>query len=595
MHSNGMLQSPIFMEKIINAFKNPVFIFGLLLVLFSAAYILNKENRPKVVTSDGRGYYAYLPALLIYHDNSFEKSAAVEKSYFPGGIDQLYLFKDAGGKKYNKYPPGVSILQLPFFLLGCLLSFVLGSPVDGYSGIFMAAYYLGSIFYLIAGLHFFSKCIRQLFPQQNALLRWIVPFLYLSSTVVGYALFKSSFSHHYSFFLFGLFAWQILRLKSGLNPRGVFLAGMILGLIALVRPTNLTVILIIPFLLGDRINSIHFFKSILGQPKYLFSALSGFLLLVSIFFFSWKWQTGNWFVWSYNGEGFSWFRPQLWAIFFSFRCGLFIHTPVMLLSIAGVAFLWRKNAFQAISWILYLLINAWIISAWWCWDYETSFGNRPFTEHLFFLLLPAGWLILEYKRFSVSLLSICALIGMIRLYEAKTGFINDQRFTSGNYFSSLLFWKEENHGRWNFTRSCPPFGKKINDFVLLDQPEMIAIAPKDEFVYTVEKSLSKPRTNERFYYNIQLEKKISESPLENVFLVIDAYNAQNDKRFYRATELFNDRKEGLKDFHPLAIEGLIPDYLQEYDFIRIYIWNQGKKTLWLKNVKFTIEEYKTSN
>lgn len=89
-------------------------VFAMLLFIGGMYRVSTENGLNEVIRSDGRGYYAYLPALFIYQDNQFDSSTAKEKAYYPDASDQLYLFKDRQGKSYNKYFPGVALLQLPF-------------------------------------------------------------------------------------------------------------------------------------------------------------------------------------------------------------------------------------------------------------------------------------------------------------------------------------------------------------------------------------------------------------------------------------------------------------------------------------------------
>ena len=287
-----------------------------------------------------------------------------------------------------------------------------------------------------------------------------MPLLYVGSPLLFYCFNSPSYSHNYSFFLFGLFTFQVLRLNGEINDRKLFGLGLILGLIFLIRPTNFLIVLMIPFIIGDRksffilINNI-FKKKI--KNTLIFSC--GFFISLSFLFFIWKWETGNWIIWSYNGEGFNFLSPQLFSSLFSFRIGLFLQIPLLFLSLFGLFILFFYNRFQAIFWSIYFIGNLWIFSSWWCWDFESPFGNRPYTEHLFFLLIPIIHLKIKYRFITSLSIFILTMIGFVRYYEVTSGYMTNQRFTKDNYFESLLFWKPQNAGRWNFTRSCVPFGK----------------------------------------------------------------------------------------------------------------------------------------
>ena len=574
--------------------RSPIFYFAFFAGVYSIAQRVNDKSILEVISSDGRGCYAYLPALLIYHDGSFEQSSKVEKSYYANGIDQLYLFKNKEDKTYNKYFPGIAVLQLPFFLLACFVSWVIGTPIDGYSSVFHWCYLIGSWCYFMVGIQLFASAIRRLFPERNRQFEWIIPLIYLATPLLFYSISTPSFTHVYSFFLIGLFVIQIIKLREGLTKRKLLFLGITLGMVILVRPTNVTILFIVPFLLGKNELFIERLKELITlRNGYFLTTVLGTFSVLSVLFLSWKWQTGNWLVWSYSGEGFNFTNPLIVTGLFSFRIGLFVHTPIVLLACWGILTWYRKNAFQAIWWCVYFVVNCWVIFSWWCWDYESSFGNRPFVEHIGLILLPVFFMLQRRFILTVGIVSLCAAIGLIRFWEKSTGFMVDQRYTKQNFLPSLQFWKAENSGRWNFTKSCKPFGKSNQTVVLLDDPTKRVVASSDEFTATVEYELPKNRTNERYYVVVDLEKKIESFRFENVFLVIDAFSGDEKKRYYKSIDLFNDREEGKEEWAKLSFEVNVHDYLQEYDHVKIYIWNPGKKKFILQNIKIVLEEYKS--
>jgi hypothetical protein len=579
------------MRNITTIIQKPIIWFAAVMIGISLFQTLKGDNLKSVIRSDGSGYYAFLPAIFIYQDGTFTKSFQAEKEYLGGNITQHYLYKDVDNNNYDKCFPGIAVLQAPFFGLACVFSWLLNQPITGYSDIFFLFYYLGSLFYAIIGLFLFDKFIRTSFPLEKT--RWLVPLLYISSPLVFYCFNSPSYSHNYSFFLFGLFTFQVVRLKEGVKKRRLFVLGFLLGIIFLIRPTNLLILLMIPFILGDSSAFLNFIKKVLERKikNTLFFSL-GFFMVVSLLFFIWKWETGNWIIWTYNGEGFNFLSPQIFSCLLSYRIGLFLQIPLLVLSFFGVLILFFTNRFQAIFWSIYFIGNFWIFSSWWCWDFESPFGNRPYTEHLFFLLIPIMHLFIKYRLITLISVFIFSLVGCIRYYEVTSGYMSNQRFTKDNYFESLLFWKPQNAGRWNFTRSCVPFGKKNTEITLLNEPKTKAIKMDDEFFYTVEAPLVKPRTNERFAYRVELEKKITDLKLEGVYLIIDARNKEKSKRFYKSVELFNDKFEGRNKWKKLIFEDQILDNFQEYDFVSLYFWNQSKKTFLIRNCKIVLEKYK---
>jgi hypothetical protein len=171
--------------------------------------------------------------------------------------------------------------------------------------------------------------------------------------------------------------------------------------------------------------------------------------------------------------------------------------------------------------------------------------------------------------------------------------MGDQRFTKENYFSSLQFWKSENSGRWNFTKSCHPFGEKINAILLINEQRVTTIDANNEYAFGSETKLEKPRTNERYFVRLKLEKLHKESSFNDVFLVIDASNSQGTERYYRAIPLYSDKLDGTGKWVLDEFESHIYDNFQRMDTVKIYIWNPGKKTFAVKNIQLFLEEYKS--
>jgi hypothetical protein len=582
------------MKYLLIKLRNPVIWLASTIVMLTFSQFLTEDRLDSVIRSDGRGYYAYLPALLIYNDASYQKSMEVEKRYSPFLSDQLYVYNDSDGKFYNKYFPGVALLQLPFFGMACLSSWLSGYPVDGYNSIFSFFFLVGGLFYGTTGIFLFYRFLKLMFPANTHLIEWIVLSAFMASTLIFYSTYTLGFSHLYSFFLFGLFSLNVLRLRKKQTLKEIFTLGSIVGLILLVRPTNGLVILMIPFILGDLKTTKSFIRELFVRRAKLFlGGLIGLIVILSIEFFICKWQSDKWVNWSYNGEGFNFLDPQFFAGFFSFRIGLFLHSPILMLSILGIVSMVREKSFQAMVWCIYFIINSWIILSWWCWDYESCFGPRPFTEHFFFLFIPLVYFVLNFPKWLVIIsLGLVALNGGIRYYESRSGFLGDQRFSRANFLPSLKFWEQSNFNRWNFTRSTIPYGNVISTDILLNNQKITRIGPDAMYSFTAEKALEKPRTDERMYYRVKLDKKQNEEMFENVFLVIDAYTKDENSRYYKAIELFNDRLEGQKSWAHLEFEGQVYDNFQEYDFVKIYIWNSGQKTFLIKNIEVAFDIYK---
>lgn len=581
------------MKRALTILKNPLVWFSFLLMFLTVNNNLVDGEFKNVIRSDGRGYYAYLPALFLYNDPTFNSSLSAEAMHAQPNFNQYYLYQTPEGRRYNKYFPGIAILQAPFFGLGCIAAVVSGASIDGYSEPFEFAFLLGSLFYSLLGLWLLYHCLRLRFPEIKRSVSWLAMGIYVSTTLLMYNTYTLGLSHHYSFFLFCLFTWCVLKFRDKQDRKFVIAAALTLGLIALVRPTNILIILAIPLLVKDADELKTVLKSLVAKNgQLLIMATASFALVFSLLLFLWKWQSGSWINWSYSGEGFNFMNPAFFENLISMRNGLFVHTPVILISALSTFLLIRSNRFLFGFWWLYLLINTWVISSWWCWDYETSFGNRPFTEHTFFLLIPLIHFSLQRKKLVLGSIIVCLLLGAIRYGTYISGYMVDQRFTKSNYFSSLAFWKDSNYDRWRYPRSVVPFGNRINEEILAFHKGTIQVSEQDQFVQTVQMKTPENRTNERMYFRVWLEKK-SVKPLQNVSLVIHATDNDSDFNHYHAIPLVNDRLEGVNSWAELSFSGQIPDHFNDFEEVKIYIWNQSGEKFELRNVQIYVDTYKS--
>jgi hypothetical protein len=566
-------------------FKKLLWVVLTIVFVLKITSIFLDENYKATIKSDGRGYYAYLPAFIIYVDLSYKSSHLAEIKYTPLASDYWYLNKTVDNQFYNKYFPGIAILQIPFFLIAIFLSYLFGFPIDGYSPIFLISFLVGSLVYGFLGILLFKQFIAKWFGKSYD---WFPLLIVLGTSLLFYLINLPSFSHVYSFFLFGIFVNLILKIQATNNTKDYLYFGLTVGLIFLVRPTNLLILLIIPFILKDFSELKMTIKNSF-QIRKVTAMMIGFFSFIFLLMFIWKAQTGSFILWSYSGETFDFLKPKILQHLFSFRIGLFTHVPLFILAVIGL--IRQKNRYVTLTWLLYTLPLIYIYSSWWCWDYASMFGPRVYSEHLLFLCLPIIFLLKEPKKLTYISISLCLIISLIRFYEYEAEIIRDQRFTSENYFSSLAFWKKENKGRWYNSRYCHPSGKLIKTYTLSNENETRKINSTDEFFNTVEHTFKSQRTNERYFVRVELDKFTKEENFNDVFLVIDVFNKNGDKRFYNAIPLYNDKLK-INTWEHLIIEVDVVDILNELDDLKIYIWNHGQKEFEIKQVKYILEEYK---
>ncbi len=363
---------------------------GFLIAFFLSIRIFN-EGTPgwkNIITSDGRGYYAYLPALLLDRDPGFAKVVTREAKllrspdYKPG-------YRVAIGDRFiNKYFAGEALLLLPFFLAGTFFAWLTGTPVDGYSFFFQFFIGLGSLFYLMLGLIFLKNilAVLEIKPAVSAL---TILLILAGSNLFYYGLWQPTMSHIYSFFAINGFCLQFIYASKAWKKRNAIYTGFFLGITLLIRPTNAVVILLIPFFTKDGAAFKCFVKDFLNRRLSSFIFISTVLIIVSIQIFLWILQTGQFVLWPYRNEGFRFASPEILNVLFSYRKGLFIYTPLIFVAFSGWIVLFFRSRLKFISMTLFLVASIYIIASWWCWYYGDGFGLRAFIDYygIFAILL----------------------------------------------------------------------------------------------------------------------------------------------------------------------------------------------------------------
>ena len=288
-------------------FKKLLWVVLTIVFVLKMTSIFLDENYKATIKSDGRGYYAYLPAFIIYVDLSYKSSHLAEIKYTPLASDYWYLNKTVDNQFYNKYFPGIAILQIPFFLIAIFLSYLFGFPIDGYSPIFLISFLVGSLVYGFLGILLFKQFIAKWFGKSYD---WFPLLIVLGTSLLFYLINLPSFSHVYSFFLFGIFVNLILKIQATNNTKDYLYFGLTVGLIFLVRPTNLLILLIIPFILKDFSELKMTIKNSF-QIRKVTAMMIGFFSFIFLLMFIWKAQTGSFILWSYSGETFDFLKPKI--------------------------------------------------------------------------------------------------------------------------------------------------------------------------------------------------------------------------------------------------------------------------------------------
>jgi len=410
---------------------------AVILIWVSANLNWSDSRWSRIVTSDGNGYYAYLPAIFIYHDLQFDFIEQVNNDSINANINKGFVTK-INGHAVNKYFVGTSLCLVPFFTIGHITNFLKGLPLDGYAVYYRIFAQIGTIFYALMGLFFMVKILRS-YHFSERVIALAIPAVALGTNMFHYVVSESMMSHIFSFAFVNLFVYCFLKFFNTPRKKYFFWGVFALAVVALIRPINILVVFSLPFLAQTSDNLKSGLKYLLNHWKALgFGALI-FFGIVSIQFIIYKLQTGHFIVYSYTNEGFNFLSPHPIDFMFSYRKGFFIYTPILFLSLFGLIFLY-KDKFRFYTLLAFLALVVYILSSWWLWYYGGSFSQRVMIEYytyffiLFSLLLQKSRL----RKFLTTLTLLLIIVCQIQTYQYMNGYIHWSEMNKERYWDNFL-------------------------------------------------------------------------------------------------------------------------------------------------------------
>jgi hypothetical protein len=332
------------------------------------------------VVADARGYYIYLPSLIIDRDLDFRNEMTAH--WGPGFSPALLEDTTPRGLVRNRYPVGFALTLLPGFLIAHGVSsaaFALTrSQVfrpDGYSPLYQLAALTTA---LAAGL-----------ATMLLLHRWLTAFVGVSQRRATTAILAFWVGSPYAYYYFReplmvhvvstFWVTVALWLATGPNARAskawagpALLAS--LGFAVVTRPTNVFLVTVMVWWLWERRS-----ERRTSIWYYLPAAVPAMAQV-----FVWKALFGTWLAYSYGNERFLWGTPALWQTLWSPRHGLFLWSPLLLLAFVGLVTGSRAldgaGRRLAVALLIGFVMLWYFNSAWQTWWFGDAFGGRAFLE-----------------------------------------------------------------------------------------------------------------------------------------------------------------------------------------------------------------------
>lgn len=415
--------------------KNFIFVLIAIFSLITLFYSHFAVKKP-VIYGDGIGYYSYVYNFFEFGDLSFTNTEAPRF-----GVNT----QEELPNNLNKYPVGTSLFLLPAYI-SAKITTVLFSPdragITAYTTAHHVFVGLFGIAYLLLALKILQKILLRFFDEKTTNITLVS--IALGTNLLLYSSAEASFSHLYSFLAINLFLYLLIKWRELQNKKTSILLGLSVGLVLLLRQSNITILAIFLFY-GIELSS--FKESIQSQITFYkknaknlaliaLSALGTFLPQVIY----WLYATGKLIIYSYKEENFDFLRPQIFQALFGMERGLFFWAPILIIAVCGVWFAKKRLKNISLGLIVFMALNMYIVSSWWMWDYGVGHGHRAFTDFLGIFALWFAVLISElsnYKLLRRILLVALPILIFINLAFA-IGYLKQRIYYTDTTFTNIL-------------------------------------------------------------------------------------------------------------------------------------------------------------
>jgi len=431
-----------------------------------------KSGTEATIGWDVSGYYMYLPAIFIYKDIkhcSFKEE--VLNKYRPTP-DFQQAFKHDSGNYVMKYPCGQAIQFAPFFALAHLYASNSKKwEADGFSAPYQFMIFIESLIVMCIGLWFLRIILLEYFSDGVTALTIVS--IALASNYFDYSIITGAMTHNNLFMWYAILIYLTIYFYRKPSFKFALTIGIVVGIMGLTRPTEV-MSAVIPIIWGCSVfdmasirERFEFIKS--NYRKYII-AIVACLVIGSIQLIYWKVISGDWIVYSYEEQGFSFLRPHILDGLFSYKSGWLVYSPVMLFSLIGLYYLLKSHV-KIISAIgIFTILFIYVTFAWDIWWYGGALGQRAMIQSYPVLAFPMAALISGiifrnyFKYIFGGILAVCIYFNLWWTHQAHLGGL-----LKAGQMTKPYFWKVL--GSYDHDR---------NNLKLLDST--------DEFMGTVQQS-----------------------------------------------------------------------------------------------------------
>jgi len=568
------------------------------------------------------GYYLYLPATFVHHDPllhdiSWLKQVNAERNL----TGTLYMLtQNKNGDPMYFFLIGMALFYLPFFFAAQAYASFAGFPVDGFSLPYQYFLVIGGILYTIIGLIFLRKILKQFFSEKlSSIILIIVVF---GTNYINHLTIKNLETVNVLFMLATIIVWNTIKWHENYKGKHLIALGVSITLITLVKPSEI-VIGLIPLLWN--VTSV---KALIQKLSILFSNKKALFVTIGICFLIalpqmlyWHHETGKFIYDSYNnpGVGLDYFSPHILNVLFSYRKGWLLYTPIMVFSLIGFYFLYKNNKQIFYALTAYFLISFYIIASWTEWWYGAAFSTRPLITVYPVLAISLGYFLLFIQKRKLIVKIIFAglaaffiFLNQFQWWQYKNYILDPYRTTKEYYWATflkthvsesereLLMVYRNFSGKMEFTNQ-----DKYQESVFLTEDfdegnakgnqaendnRFYRLNENQEFFPILETPFSSLAQTDHVWIKVIMDIRFPKDFNRELPCLVNTMERKIWPYGYSSTDLTMDTLPN--QWRKIEVMYLTPEIRSVKDRYKCYIWNRGKNTFDIDNVKLEIYKKK---
>jgi len=397
---------------------------------------------PRIYASDEIQYFSYLHSVVFDFNldftNEYEYFISINPKKYEGFKKDLLDKKNENNLPINVAPIGSALLWSPFYLtahgissLGNAMGIKAFNP-NGYSPFYIFSVTFASLLYGFAGIIMCYLLAREFLSRFWAAFGCII--IWLASPLIFYMSITPPMSHANSLFTISLwvFVWHRTRgwkleetgrfVPGKRSLKAWFALGVLGALMTMVREQDGTVMVVVAIeaLLSYRVS---LRERNWSEVRRLFGGnlllVAGLIVGIIPQLLTYQFLNGHPSPSTIVGNKLRFLNPQLLGLMIDPNHGMFLWSPVLIPSMAGIIMMWFNRKLRLISILLFAawLAELYISASFLTWTMAGSYGARRMVGVSLVYIVGIGylgWWLTEHRR----LLARWVVVGLGVLFIA---------------------------------------------------------------------------------------------------------------------------------------------------------------------------------